>query len=243
MNRGRNHVTGSHPGQARLVALLDRRLDSSEAGEIYGHLAFCEDCAGVVRALSEVREDFDAAWAEFTATLARDARQRLEDSAPEIFGHGSKDVVRSGRFAVALDVFVDGSRSLAEIAAQGIKSLSLALDLFQLVPMDLPRGAGDRSAPKTPDLAEIQILGPGIGSATVVADARRRAISILLHPPEGMTLDSMLRDHAPRAVLLRPGGERRSESLFALIEGADYLLAEFENLDQVSWIVGLDFGS
>ena len=110
-----------------------------------------------------------------------------------------------------------------------------------MTPRPLPAGAGDADAHGTSDLAEIQIVGPTIGSATVVADAKRNSISVLPRPPIGLTLDGLRQHLAPRALLLDPNGVKRRESAFVPIEEADYLLAEFEDLERTSWTIRLDF--
>jgi hypothetical protein len=218
-----------HLAHSRMIDLLNGRLGPSEVEADYGHLAFCEECAGIMRALSEVRDDFDGVWEEFVATLA--AAEVHSVAAPE----------RSGRIRIELGVLVDRARALAEFAGEFLAEAARSAGAIRMTSLPHPAGAGDADAPESSALAEIQIMGPTIGSATVVADAKRNAISILLRPPGGMTIESMQAQLAPRAVLLDPAGLKRRESAFAAIEGADYMLAEFEDLEQVSWVIKLDF--
>lgn len=227
-----------HVASSRWMEMIDGKLRSDEIAEVYGHLAFCEDCAGLIRALSEVRGDFEAAWEGFLATLAGTGGLPASSAAPAPIG---SEAAAASRVSVALRVLVDRARAIAAIATEGAAGLP-SLGPFRITPVALPAGAGDPNRSVDSTLAEIQIVAPTIGSATVVADAKRNAISVLLRPPAGMALADMLRDLSPRAILMDPEGRRRRESTFMSVEGADYLLAEFEQLEQIHWVIGLEFG-
>lgn len=207
-----------HLTTSGILDLLRGELEAPSVQETYGHLAYCDACAGRVRAAIDIHGDFDGAWSEFVASF------------------------RGERFSLSISLILDQARAAARIASNLLGSLSAAHDLYSITPVALPAGAGESGKPFLTPMAEIQILGPRIGSATVVADAGRNVVSVLLRPPPGMALETFHAELAPRAVLFDPERDLRHESRFTLVEGADYLLAEFEGLEQARWILGLDLG-
>jgi hypothetical protein len=207
---------------------VDSPLEALERA--YGHLAFCPECAARWHALQEVRGDFPNAWEEFVAMVvgaeAATPSARLESAST------------THRFSFALPVFIDAKRKTARIGG-ALESLSLRR--ISVVSQPLLQGIGDGVEAPRVSAAEVRVEGGPFGAATVVADSRRNVLSILLRPPTGVSFDELRSSHALRAVLLASEGGREREAEFLLPEGADYLLAEFEALEQADWILGLDF--
>lgn len=230
-----------HCAQPVLIRYLEGTLPPGEAEEVFGHLAFCDACRLRVEALREIRRDPDGAMA---APQMAAGEVVAEAGAASAARHPGR--LKSGRgFRVAVRVIVDRARGVAAIAAEGLEGFVSAPGLYRQIPLPEVVGAGDRVrlaavSPSGPRV-EMRVEGPGIGGATVVADARRNAVSILLYPPAG-AIAASLRDAArPRAVLLDADGRVHHEVPFEVVAGAPYLLAEFERLEKTDWILGLDF--
>lgn len=214
-----------HLGHLTDDALLDLlRGGQGDPAESYGHLAFCDDCALRLAAIREIRADFDGTWTEFIGILQRPTEEQH-------------------RFTLALSILVDRGRKAAEIASEALESFSSAFDQYRIARVSLPAGAGEIEPRAGSSRAEIDVVGPRIGSATVVADANRNSVSVLLRPPASMTLDTFLDGLGSHAVLFDEETGLRHEAVFTRIEGADYLLAEFVDLEQARWVLGLMFGS
>jgi hypothetical protein len=216
-----------HVGQPVLVQFVNGRLNTGETEDVFGHLAHCGACRTRVEALRSIAQNPAAALSEFGLSIAN--------------AHGA---VPQRRFRAALRVVVDRARGVASIASEGLESLVTMPESLRIVPIPASVGVGDagRLAQVSPSsvAVEMRIAGSEIGSATVVADARRGAVSVLLHPPAGTTAAALHAAIHPRASLLDSEGRRCHESRFELVPGAEYLLAEFEHLEDTQWVLGLE---
>ena len=204
-----------HASQPLLLQLANGTLGGDDAGELFGHLAHCAPCRTRLEALRTLRDDAGGAW-----------------------------VSRRRALCFALRLVVDRARQIAAITADRDGGSGVAGGLFTLAPAPLPRGIADSTpaakiSGATPRV-EMSVRGPGIGSATVVADARRNAISILLYPIAGQSAAELRETRHPRATLRAPEGDPVHRAPFELVEGAAYLLAEFEQLAQADWTLGLE---
>jgi len=218
-----------------LIRLLAGELDEREVGDVYGHVADCAECRATIAALREARLDPESVLVNSAEWLARQRSPQTERKVP----------TETMRFRFGFEIVVDPVRNLAVIALESLDALSRAPGLYRGESIRAASAAGDprpvaRSSPPPPRV-EVAVHGPGFGSATVVADARRNAVSVILRPGAGESAAARLRGRAPRAVLMSREGSRRHEMPFAAVEGATYLLAEFEDLDESEWILGLTF--
>jgi hypothetical protein len=213
-----------------LIRLVNGELPAESAPEVFGHLAFCEECRTRVHALRAIAKDPGAAW-ERMAAIGVDAP--AGGAAP------------SRSFRAMVHVVVDAARNMASVTLENIGDAITNADLFTAMPASggilvgnaAPLGRVDADEPRV----EMRLESVEFGTATVVADARRHAIAVLLKPLAGADARQHLLDRRPRAVLIDDGGCRRHEANFEPVEGATYLLAEFEHPEGTTWDLGLEF--
>ena len=202
-----------HLAYAALVELVQGGATPAAAARRFGHLAFCEECTARARAVREIRADFDAAWeAAFVPAIAAHSGVRIE-----------------------LRALVDPVRRIARITAERLGRAAEDGTRLRLVP--LPSGAGSEEPTRGVLRAELRVDSPALGQATVIADAARRSISVLLRPPEGVSSDRFLAELAPRLELRAGPPDQLRVEPFSAVEGANYLLAEAIELQHVSWSI------
>lgn len=107
-----------HPQQSRLLALLAGSLSEEDASDLFGHLAFCEACAGRLRALEMIRADYDGAWERFVEALATGAEAV---AVPETVA--ATEPRRTRSLALAVRLLLDTSRRLAALGTQTVSDL------------------------------------------------------------------------------------------------------------------------
>lgn len=237
-------MTNEHFVQPVLIRFLGGSLPSSEASELFGHLAYCDECHVRLEALRELRANPETVWDELLEALrARRASAGSSERAKDRAEQSARGA--HSAFGIAVRLVVDRARGVATIAAQSLDALSSVPGLYRALPVSGHVGVGD-PRPLAEDSGgqprvEVQVIGPGIGSATIVADARRNAVSVLLIPPVRMSPEELLASRHPRAVLRNRDDSVVRETPLERVEGAAYLLAEFEQLEDVEWVLGLDF--
>jgi hypothetical protein len=232
-----------HPSQEQLLHFITGRASDEEAEALFGHADACPACSERVEALRAIAGDFEGSWAEFLQEFDLRAG-RLE--APATESAGWEMVVRG---------VLDGGRRLATLAAKGLSGM---LGPVQVEPRLVPAYSGVGSPERTGaarlsqrasehcarDRGEeaLRILGElsqkdksAAASGTlelrleddvvgrVVVDANRKSVSVLVNRDRltGLTGWAVLR--------LEGTGEEHKVSLEA-VEGAEYELAEFEDL-------------
>lgn len=219
-----------HCPQALLVQFVAGTLAGAAADDVFGHLSFCGACRTRVMALRALATRPDRAWDVFEATA--------EHTVP------AHAFARRATWA-AVRVVVDRAKGMAAIAMNDVEAFVSGTGTYRAFPVIHGAGVGDpvpvgRVSTDDPRV-ELRLEGPEIGSATVVADARRNAIAVLLYAPPGSDAAQLHADRQPRAALMDPHGRRCHEARFEIVEGAEYLLAEFEQLEAEEWVLGLEF--
>lgn len=211
-----------HLSYLALLDLVQGRTGEDAVGRAFGHLAFCDECSTRLLAVRDLRSDFDTAWRD----LESFGSVRLENIEP--------------RVSISLRVTLDRARMLARIVLDRL--LPDEVSGFDVRPIPVPTGA----AADTPDpraaQAELRLSSAQLGEATVIADSQHQAISVLLRPPEGLSLERLLLERTPRLILRSRDHDERREAFFVSVEGANYLLAEFRPIEGVEWIVGIESG-
>lgn len=206
-----------HQTYDSLLALAQGSADWAAAEEAFGHLAYCTECSDRLRAVREVRSDFQAAWGEF---VAWDAGADLVSG-----------VARFGR----LRAWLDPARRLARVILEELNADGLFAE-----PLLIPGGAGADEPSVSSPVAEFRLASAELGIATVIVDADRQVISALLEPTSGVSVAALLKQRSPRLVLRAPDGSERREAPFTLVEAAPYLLAELGNLGRIEWLIAIE---
>jgi anti-sigma factor RsiW len=245
----------SHPSQDELLEFTAGLLPESEAETVYTHLDACAPCAERCEAIQRIRADFEGSWSEFL----QEFRARFE-----AVGEIAPATVEPA-FDVVLRGVIDGTRRLATAALDRVTGVLQDLSPVDVVFRPAYAGIGDpektgragrfseeasvlcaegKEAQALTMLAEASRLDPRAGaSATldlmaggqkigeVIVDAARRSVSVVVD------LDRL--GGAGGSALLRAAS---SEQRFALepVEGARYALAEFEDVPNGPFSVGLE---
>lgn len=257
-----------HPEQDRLVRLLQGAVPEDEAIDDIGHVATCDKCAERLAALRVVLEDFDGAWGSLVEWLADPALCATPSEAPEASSVEDRTfafalrVYLDGkqRIAAAATGLLDslcpahtgGSLSL-NMAYSGIGDADQApeanrhrIDAAEMLAKgDVPaaRKALRAAAGISPDAASIgDVLGQSsLGvPIEVIVDASRPAIQVIARVAG---CSAALRNAVRKtggAVLMHQDGTPLRREPFRCVEGADYLLAEFLDVEDGSWIVGVE---
>ena len=212
-----------HVASETLAQFVAGTLPADASADVFGHLAFCEDCRLRVHALRTIAADPESAW------------NRLA---------GGGDDAGAGNLWATLRIVVDAVRGLASITVAHAGDALSGGGGGNVAPMPRAILVGDdasvgRVAADEPRV-EMRLEDAAFGAATVVADARRDAIAVLLYPHAGREARQQLLDRRPRAVLIDDHGRRCHLAGFEPVEGADYLLAEFEHPDGTTWTLGLE---
>ncbi len=257
-----------HPDQNRLVRLLQGAVPKDEAIDDLGHVATCGKCADRLAALRVVLEDFDGAWDSLVDWLADPAVCAVASDAPEAYsveGGTFAFALRvyldgKQRIAAAATGLLDslcpahtgGSLSL-NMAYSGIGDADQApeanrhrIDAAEMLARgDVPAArealrAAAGISPEAASIGDVQgqsSLGVPI---EVIVDASRPAIQVIARVAGcSATLRNKVR-RTGEAVLMHENGNPLRRESFRQVEGADYLLAEFLNVDDGSWIIGVD---
>lgn len=230
-----------HPDQRQILEFLGGRASESDAEALYAHLDSCGACAERVATLRELAADFDGAWEDFL----EEARFRAEAKAQAAGAPARWELVVSG--------LLDGARRLSTLAAAGVSG---AVRSICPEPVLVPAyaGAGSpgwagvadlalaasthcRAGRPAEALAALDEIGRRFPAAAasgmmelrapegilgrVVVDSHRRVVAVMVDRarlPHVEGWAEMETEDATRRVPLEP------------VEGARYLLAEFEQV-------------
>lgn len=217
-----------HVESDMLIRFVAGELAAAEVPDVFGHLAHCESCRTRVHALRAIAADPDAAW----ACLPLDVADAPAD-AP----------AASGIRWATLCVVVDAARRVAAVTVETLARTAAGDWICR--PVFPSPGVGDAAAPcrvtASEARVEMELQGVGVGTVTVVADARRDAVAVILEPPPAEAARQQLLARAPRAVLADEQGLVRHSARLEPVVGATYLLAEFERPDGTNWLLSLEF--
>jgi hypothetical protein len=224
-------IVDDHLQQPVLLRFLEGRLDEFEVEEAFGHLAHCDGCRTRLEALRGLAREREPIFGALFSTLP--------EPDPVAAGAAPRGVWAT------LRIVLDRARGVGGVTASDLKVLASGRFGYRVTPVIRAAGVGDvkglgRGAPGEVNV-EVQVVGPAIGSATVIADAARGAIAVLLQPPEGVSAAGLMEERAPRASLFDARGRRCREERFLPVRGAAYLLAEFEHLEDGHWTLALEF--
>lgn len=217
-----------HVESGVLTRFVAGELAPNEAPDVFGHLAHCEACRARVHALRAIAADPDAAWARWGAAAANG---------------GDPAAAAGGRCWATLNIVIDAVRKVASVT---VTALERTFDGDGLcLPAPASSGVGDTEAPYRVTAGEprveVALHGGRIGAVTVVADARREAVAVILEPPADEHARERLLARGPRAILADEQGLPRHTARFEPVAGATYLLAEFERPGCAHWILSLEF--
>jgi len=246
-----------HPKQDDLLEFAAGRSQESAAERLYTHLGICDACTDRFDVIRRIRMDFEGSWDEFLQEFK--ARQILMAPLAE-----AAEAPRRA-FDLVIRAVLDGTRRIATAAAEG---LSGALGSGKLEAAYVPAysGVGDperakdasrmaeeasrllsqgnveaaieklieasKAAPDAGGAATLNLLSGGSLVGKLVVHAGRRAVSVLVNP-------DLIGSGGVVAVLTGEGGLEKRIPLLR-VEGASYLLAEFENLPDGSFSIGIE---
>jgi hypothetical protein len=246
-----------HPKQDDLLEFAAGRVEELSAERLYTHLGICDSCTDRMDVIRRIRMDFEGSWDEFLQEFK--ARQffvaPLADPA----------LARQGAFDLVIRGVLDGARRIATAAAEGLAG---ALGTGKLEAAYAPSysGVGDperakdasrmaeeaskllsqgnveaaidklieasKTAPDAGGAATLNLLSGGTLVGKLVIHAGRRAVSVLVNP-------DLVGSTQVTAVLMGEGGLEKRVPLLR-VEGASYLLAEFEELPDGTFSIGIE---
>ena len=249
----------SHLDDTLVMRYVSRGAPEAESLRVEEHIADCEACLMRVRALDYVRNNFDAAWASWTA--AEHARLHCQwklvlalsaiiESAPSLAENARRWLEDLGRHSVrGLNLLMDRTRGMAGVGP----SLLPEGYGFRLEPATVGVGAPDTEATRhLQRSAELLSGGQGKDAARELAEARRIDARLPQAASSQVDRDGCRQAHivvdarrgraavrywpregepVPALVLLVPQ-DQPGEALAAElrdVEGEAFLLAEFRN--------------
>ncbi|MCK4413506.1 MAG: hypothetical protein KAY32_08185 [Candidatus Eisenbacteria sp.] len=260
-----------HLDQNRLVKLLRGGLSEEDATQDLGHLAICDRCSERLAALRQISSDFEGSWTDLLAWLAEpDAPAEAQETAgaatPErhasplafalrIFLDSKNRIATAGtRLVETLSSPAIGDALRLSPSYSGVGDAEQApevnrrrTDAAEMIAggdVAAARKALRAAAELSPDAAVMGgVEGLTLGGVPieVVVDAARPAISVIARVAVALprVKDAIRKTGA--AVLMTEDGAAVRREPFRPVEGADYLLAEFEDVGDGSWIIGVDF--
>lgn len=231
----------SHLTQEQKLGYIANRLDEEASFVADEHLATCPQCAGSVRALRTLRHNFDQVWDALTAASHAQAYWRdrlaatLKDAAEEAPTPALRERIqrwldrvhgKAGAAAeVALNLILDSSRKVAQVASEGLEGLrqagsALRFELVPSVATGRPGGVIGEPTEAAPDKITVKAERPPW--AEVRVDSRIGKVSVLLE----------LQKEPWPLVLLQPKETEQVPMIgeFRRPEGMGFLLAEFEEV-------------
>lgn len=221
-----------HIPQPALVQFATRALPDDAAEALFGHLAFCGACRTRLEAIRELTRESDP----ISSTLASQTEEPVTSS---------RVPCPAGVWA-SLRIVMDRARGIGGIAIDDLRSLATSPSGLRIKPIVRTTGVGDAmrlDEPTPGDLyVELKLDGPAVGSASIIADPARGSVAVLLRPPDGITPLRLHEDRKPRAALVDDEGRRHQEGPLVPVQGAAYLLAEFEHVEDGNWTLSLEFG-
>jgi hypothetical protein len=91
------------------------------------------------------------------------------------------------------------------------------------------------------EVGDVMGTGPGGVSIRIVADAGRNVIAVMATPPPSLRATGEEGFRSWRVVLMSAAGEKLRSAEFGAVEGAEYLLAELEGVEDGDWVLGVSF--
>lgn len=250
----------SHPKQDQMLEFASGQAGEADAEGIYSHLAECDPCSGRLNAIQRLRSDFEGSWNAFIEEVGL----RLANQAAWARPKAEK---RPG-LALALRGILNGSRKLATAAREGVSG-ALAGEEIQAVFVPAYQGVADpeggeearRFAEEASTLcldgdvaraldrlekaanadaaaaaaAQIDFMSGTTVIGRIVVDAVRRSVSLMIYPDVfGGDSGSVVLEMTDA-----PEVQKRRTSLLR-VEGAPYLMAEFEDLPDSAFSLQLE---
>lgn len=202
-----------------------KRMTEQEMAAVDEHLARCQECVNRVWAHEYVQDHFDQVWEDFSSgrlfkELRADRRIAAADGEPlelELIARARALVTDlKGRAAAVLKIALNVRRKTAQVLDEGLELLGLDRAALSFAPVAAPvRVRGEEP------IWTVAFQAQGPPRVQVMADPVTQRISIqiwLIEPPW------------PLAVLHSTATDERLVAEFQHPEGADYLLAEFDEL-------------
>lgn len=238
-----------HPTQSALRNFAAGALPETVAEELYAHLGDCSACRTRYFSLRSIRADFDAAWDVFVSHARQMAGAPLESN-PLVLGvlvRGVVDGVRrlamaaSDRVSKASEGLFDAAFVPRYQGAAGVRGASGTDSVSQDAADMVSRGADDealvelekirRIDPAAAAVARVELRLEGTRAGEIIVDSNRSMVSVLLYPhlvPTGRYIAQIEQPENPtRRLELQP------------VEGAPYLLAEFESVSTGRFALGI----
>ena len=236
-----------HPNQDRLLSYTAGKASEQDAERIISHLDQCDVCEERVQALQAIRDQFEETWDSFLAEARHRAsipRPVRTTSVVEATVRGW--LARTNRLATAAVERLTASGQVAGLQAafvpvySGVASPEAsAAAVLEAEAASAACAKGDdkaaeehlrRAAAKDPDTPASAGIDFQVGNRVagrIVVDAARGSISVLVYP-------EVVGSESAVAVLSGKKAELRA------VEGATYLLAEFEDVPEGPFTVHLD---
>jgi anti-sigma factor RsiW len=239
-----------HPNQDRLLSYTAGTASEQDAERIISHLDQCEVCEERVVALRTMRDQFEETWESFLAEARHRAsipRPVRTTSVVEATVRGW--LARTNQLATAAVERLTASGPAAGLQAafapvySGVANPEAsAAAVLEAEAASEACGRGDnraaeehlrRAAAKDREVSRSAGIDLKIDNRTagrVVVDAGRGSISVLVYP-------DVLGSESATAVFL---GAKTRREILQPVEGATYLLAEFEDVPEGAFSVHLE---
>ena len=251
----------SHPKQDRMLEFASGQAGQADAERIYSHLADCDPCSERLSAIQRLRSDFEGSWNAFIEEVGLRLANQAVWARPK--------TEKKPGLALALRGILDGSRRLATAARENVSGVLEAGKEIQAVFVPAYQGVADpeggeegrRFAEKASTLcldgevsraleelekaanadaavaaaAQIDFVSKAGVVGRAVVDSVRRSVSLMVYPE--------VFGHDSGTVVLdltdAPGVSSRRAPLLR-IEGAPYLMAEFEDVPDGAFTLELE---
>ena len=238
-----------HPTQSALRSFAAGTLAERVAEEVYAHLGDCSACRTRFSSIRAIRADFDAAWDSFISQLRMGSRP-LAESSPLTLGTLVRGLLDDARHLAiaASDRVSKAGEGLFDVAfvpryqgAAGVRGVTGTDSLSQSA-ADLVATGNDADAlkelekirqidPTVASVARVELRIQGSRAGEVIVDSNRSTVAVLLYPhlvPSGRYFAQIEQPDQPT---------RRTE--LEPVEGAPYLLAEFDGLSTGRFALGV----
>lgn len=223
-----------HLTQEQALDYISGNMDEEMSFEVDRHLATCDRCVRRVRALRDIRYNFDAIWDSWTAQSHGEAhvRARIADALSEAATAAESDELRNRieswiekiqlKAEAALGVAIDTSKKTAKLVYQGLDDLCRPDPVLQFQPIRVSTEGIGEKAP-----ARISVRAPGPPWAEIDVDAAAR----------GVTVQFDLQKEPWPLLLLVPKSEDQKPIVGILKRKDDYLLAELRGVPDGEYVL------
>ena len=252
-------MTLVHPDTQTFLRYVSGSVSEDTQMAVDAHLAECGVCLSRMRALHYLRSNFDSLWDSWTAEehgrichrwQMAVALKHLSESSPSLTGRlGTWLARQEQRIGTAITILVDTTKKLATVAASelpdgqvfaprpalGVGDVSSERDRLAKASSLLGDGHAEDALEELSAVAETDVRLPsavgwevrveGERKAEVTVLSRRGRVFVKVWPHAGTA--------GPELAVLLPKGmpEAVSAAEFESVESAEYLLAEFKDVE------------